>query len=478
MLTTAGTSFMKILTTKRMIIFISFVLVVWAVIFVLPLGMTDTNAYFKAVNERELQIDEIGQLRDIEEEFHSMSLAGDSFTNWNTDYQAFWKYSIAFGFYGLPSAIIINPEKMPQYKVLMDTMIWKMKSKKVWGDFTDFGFGADPISMQNIMYKGHLNLMYGLYQLSTGDMRYAKEYTWLTGQIAQEMRLHHQGIYEGVTCEPNAWFVECNTIGMLSLHIYDKLYATSYTENEVQWSLDFIMQRMQDEETGLFYRYYQPNHDFVKQEITGYANAWILTFLNPFLPEQMKQSYQSFKQNLSVNYGPYASIYSRIGHNQKPDRIAHIFGLWAAKEFNDPELFGKLRNGIDKVGDLGPHLERGGLSYDNPDNSLINGVVLASKLHLGWETVLAHDWGYAGIPYAIPDTSNMTWVDILPQQIYSSEEASPLPVYTDKRACPSCFWGDFDSEIMKKTKAEKEAADQSCSTAEGESCGMYQLLEQ
>jgi len=76
--------------------------------------------------------------------------------------------------------------------------------------------------------------------------------------------------------------VECNVIGMLSLHIYDKLYGTQYTQNEVQWSLDFIMDRMRDDETGLFYRAYVPNHDVVRPQIKGYTNAWVLSFLNVY----------------------------------------------------------------------------------------------------------------------------------------------------------------------------------------------------
>lgn len=112
----------------------------------------------------------------------------------------------------------------------MALMIEKMKPKKVWQVFVDFGFGADPIIYQNIMYKGHLNLMYGLYQLMSGDERYAREYTWLTDQIVKEMREHHKaGIYEGAACEPNLYFAQCNSIGLLSLHIFDKLYGTKYT---------------------------------------------------------------------------------------------------------------------------------------------------------------------------------------------------------------------------------------------------------
>ena len=462
---------------KRTMVTVIAVTLLAAVLLILPIGFPDTEAYFEQTGQRELLADEIGQMRSLQETYLELSLRGDDFDGWNIRQQTNWKYSIAFAFYGLPSAIIINPEKTDEYRALMDMMIWAMKSRKVWGDFTDRGFGTDPISIQNIMYKGHLNLMYGLYQLSTGDLRYAREYTWLTGQIAEEMRLHHEGIYEGVTCEPNAWFVECNTIGMLSLHVYDKLYGTSYTENEIQWSLDFIMDRMRDRDTGLFYRYYQPNHDFVRTDITGYANAWIVTFLNPFLPAEMTEAYQSFKENLTVGYGPYASVYNRLSDNPAVDTTAHLFGLLAAKEFGDHELFGKLRNSIDKMGDLTVDHKRGGLVYDHPDNKLIKGVVLASKLHLGWNTVLDHDWGYEGIPYTAPDTTDMSWTNLLPQRVYARNGERSMPLHSDTRPCPNCYWGDYASQRMKFNAGKASArGGPTCPANSPSSCGLKNLL--
>jgi hypothetical protein len=452
---------------------------VWAAITFLPFGMPNAARYFDAAPARQLQSDEVGQLRSVTESFFKLSLSGDDFDGWNTEQQHFWKYSIAFAAYGLPSAMIIDPDRRPEYQALMDMMIWKMKSKKVWSDFTDRGFGPDPISVQNIMYKGHLNLMYGLYQLSTGDSRYAREYTWLSQQIAAEMRLHHAGIYEGVTCEPNAWFVECNTIGMLSLHIYDRIYGTQYTENEIQWSLEFIMQKMRDPKTGLFYRAYLPNQNLIKKQISGYANAWNLTFLAPFLDDQMAELYLSFKANLVEELGPYAAV---LGQTEgDPEQIAQIFGLWAAKEFDDQALFGKLRNAVDKFGKLSKDVESGGLSYDDPNSVLINGVIVASKVHLGWSEVLNHPWGHHPEPLAIPDTSELSWRDILPTRIYAVGTSHELPVSDPSRACPSCFWGDFKS-IRMKLEQESEPQKASCGLGEVEregsaSCGLEKLSE-
>lgn len=467
------TAIIQHLSVKRLAIIILTIFAI-ATAYIWPWGMPDAQRYFDPLETRQLQTDEKGQLTSTLEEFMKLSHSGDEFSRWNTEYQAFWKYAISFAAYGMPSAMLIDPDNADQYRVAMDNMIWKMKSKKVWRDFTDWGFGSDPITVQNIMYKGHLNLMYGLFQLSTGDLRYSREYTWLTQQIVKEMNLHHQGFYEGNTCEPNAWFVECNVIGMLSLHIYDKLYGTQYTKNQVQWSVDFIMERMRDKDTGLFYRNYVPNHDVVRTQIKGYTNAWVLSFMNVFEPDEMKKSYPSFKEHLTLQYGPYAAARLAINHQQ--DQIAQIFALWAAKEFNDVELFGKLRNAADKFGKLDFDKTTGGLVYAGENNTIINGVILGSKLHLGWSTLLNHDWGHKGIPYNIPNTDNMTWLDVLPTTIYQKQKGElVLPSTNKNRACPSCFWGDYQSIKMIK-QAQPNSTENICPDhVTSGSCGMDKM---
>jgi hypothetical protein len=412
---------------------------VWAGARYLPLGLSDADRYFDPPGDRRLQPDEIGQLTDVLNEYGSLSTSGDLFDGWNREQRLFWKYTIAFSSYGLPSAMLIAPEKQPVLGHLFFMMIQKMKSRLVWGDFTELGFGEDPISFQNIMYKGHLNLMFGLYQLTTGDVRYAREYTWLTNQIVEEMRLHHRGVYEGTTCEPDHWFVECNTIGMLSLHLYDRLFGTSYSENEVAWTLDFIQERMVDPESGLFYRQYHPSHDVVDTRLLGYNNAWIITFLRPIRPEWSERLYPVWKQTFVHEFGPYATVDGEKGGS--PDPIAHVFGMWAAKEMGDVDLYRKLRNATDALVGLKTDPATGGMSYDSEDGILVNGVTLATKFHAGWRRVLEHDWGNAG-PMAVPDVADMAWTDVLPVEVYSLDPERPMPEAVEGRACPNCLWGD------------------------------------
>ncbi|MBW2240350.1 MAG: hypothetical protein JRH01_00050 [Deltaproteobacteria bacterium] len=405
----------------------------------LPFGLTDAERYFDPAADRKLQEDEIGQLTEVLNGYRTLSASGDLFEGWNRERRLFWKYTIAFSSYGIPSAMRFAPEQRPQLEHLLSMMIQKMKSRLVWGDFTEMGFGEDPISFQNIMYKGHLNLMYGLYQLTTGDLRYAREYTWLTNQIADEMRLHHGGVYEGTTCEPDHWFVECNAIGMLSLHIYDQLFGTTYRENEIAWTLDFIEKRMIDPETGLFYRQYHPSHDVVDTRLLGYNNAWIITFLRPIVPEWSERLYPIWKEVFVTEFGPYATVDGEKGGTSDP--VAHVFGMWVAKEMGDVELYRKLRNTTDKLGRLTKDPATGGMTYQSEDGILINGVVLATKLHGGWDAVLDHDWGHP-LPVAVPDVSDMQWNDLLPAEVYDLDPERPLPEPVEGRDCPNCLWGD------------------------------------
>jgi hypothetical protein len=393
----------------------------------LPTGMPDGEDYFKSIGERKLLEDEKGQWQYVRHLYGSMEASGDTFAGWDNHAQPFWKYAIAFTAYGMPSLALIDPENADMTKYMMWVMVKKMKSKKVWRDWVDMGFGEDPISYQNIMYKGHLNLMYGLYQLMSGDERFAKEYTWLTRQIVDEMRQHHEeGLYDGTNCEPDQYFVQCNSIGLLSLHIYDKLYGTNYTENEVRWALDFIHRRMVDPETGLYWMEYHPSHDNVERFLSGYTNAWAMVVLRPLDPEYNEKIYQSWKDVFVEEFGPYAYVKEFPDGGASP--MATAFGIWAAKEFGDVELFTKLRNSTDKMGELTWVPKDAEMIYKKADNTLNNGTIFSFKIHAGWDEILNRDWGYE-TPMEIPDVSGMTWKDVLPQEIYEMEyptEGPPL----------------------------------------------------
>ncbi len=377
-----------------------------------PFGLPKAENYFKPVGQRELQTDEIGQFNYVYNTYEIMDITGDEFFGWDVFEQLRWRYGIAFSSYAMPSIAMISEKHADRAKHAMYLMIKKMKSVKVWGDWIKYGMGEDPISEGNVMYKGHLNLMYGLYQFITGDEEYSGEYTWLTNKIIDEMRRHHaEEKHEGADCEPGRYFAQCNSISLLSLLIYDKLYGTTYADVEARWSLDFIKNKMTDEEYGFYLKMYNTKHEFCNPLLSGYTNAWTMTFLRAYEPAYNEELYEIWKNYFTREIGPYA--YVKEDGEAGPSPLASLTGLLAAKEFGDVRLFRKLRNSMDR--ELYQKESANHYVYRNINNPIYNGPILWTKVHVGWQNILEHDWGHEK-HFDIPDVSHMVWTDVLDQK--------------------------------------------------------------
>ena len=377
--------------------------------FYYPFGLPSAENYFEPIGSRELQDDEIGQFNYVYHTYEIMDITGDEFIGWDISEHLRWRYGIAFSSYAMPSIAMISDEHADRAKYAMNLMINKMKSVKVWGDWIAYGMGDDPISEGNVMYKGHLNLMYGLYQLMTGNEEFSKEYTWLTNKIIDEMRRHHsEGKHEGADCEPGRYFAQCNSISLLSLKIYDKLYGTSYSDVEARWTIDFIKNKMTDKEYGFYLKMYNTKHEFCNPLLSGYTNGWTMTFLRVYEPVYNESLYKIWKEIFTQEIGPYA--YVREDKEAGPSPLASLTGLLAAKEFGDIKLFRKLRNSMDR--DIYQKTDANHYVYDSINNPIYNGPILWTKVHVGWQAILDYDWGHNKI-FQIPETDEMQWTDVL-----------------------------------------------------------------
>jgi len=382
--------------------------------FFYPFGLPNAKRYFDPIGQRTLQKDEIGQFNYVYNTYELMDITGDEFIGWDTSEHLRWRYGIAFSSYAMPSIAMISQEYADRAKHAMYLMIKKMKSPKVWGDWISYGMGDDPISEGNVMYKGHLNLMYGLYQLMTGNEEFSREFTWLTSRIIDEMRRHHiEGKHEGADCEPGRYFAQCNSISLLSLKIYDKLYGTNYSDVEASWTINFIKQKMTDQNNGFYLKMYNTKHQFCNPQLSGYTNAWTMTFLRVYEQKYNEDLYSVWKENFTQELGPFAYVKEDLEAGASP--LAHLTGLLAAKEFEDISLFRKLRNSIDRKlyqkDDLNHYL------YSNINNPIYNGPILWTKVHVGWKKVLEHDWGYTN-NFIIPNIDNMQWTDVLDTKLF------------------------------------------------------------
>jgi hypothetical protein len=235
----------------------------------------------------------------------------------------------------------------------------------------------------------------------------------MTNKIVSEMRKHHaEGRHEGADCEPGRYFAQCNSISLLSLKIYDRLYGTNYAEVEAQWTIDFIKKKMTDSQYGFYLKMYQSDMQFCNPMLSGYTNAWTMAFLRPFEPEYNESLYKVWKEHFTKTIGPYA--YVKEDPEAGPSPLATMTGMMAAKEFGDQPLWNKLRNSIDR--DIYQKTDSYQYVYEGVNNAIYNGPLLWTKVHVGWQEILSHDWGVKD-KFEIPEVEHMHWTDILSQEL-------------------------------------------------------------
>ncbi|MBI5117227.1 hypothetical protein HZA56_12200, partial [Candidatus Poribacteria bacterium] len=274
----------------------------------------------------------------------------------------------------------------------MDKLIQKMKQKEVWEDWIKAGFGPDPMAKQNIMYRGHLNLMYGLYQLTSGDTKYEKEYKALAKALHDEMKqTEREGKYCGMSCEPDDYFVQCNTIGMYSMAVYDTIYKdANYSDIIGPW-LAWTKKRMVEPEQGVFRNSYHMEHDYAEQLVTSYGTGWSIAFLMALDPEFARSLYPQFKKTfIHKKLGGLYCYASESPGGGKPDDLGTICALYAAKAMEDKELFGGLMNSLDRAG--GRKIEGDVLTFEKLP-SPVWGMMLFGKVNPGLEKLIdVKDW--------------------------------------------------------------------------------------
>ena len=339
---------------------------------ILPMRQTPTPAYFAQREAAHLTPDESRDLRVLQD-FLNQGVA--DFTGYESFPAGMWKYGLAFTAYGLTAMTYIEPGQRAAVSSYLDKLILKMKQKVIWEDWIKNGYGDDPVAEHNIMYKGHLNLMYGLYALVSSDRKWEADFTWLTNNISAEI---DASPYCGVTCEPDDYFVQCNSIGIYSLLMYDRLYGTDHSKQMKSW-LNWVKANLIVQPYGVLSKVYHPSKNEVDPEVSGYGNGWTLAFVHAFDPAFSESLYPAYKQAfIQEQFGFYAFASEKPGG--KPDLMATVFALLAAKEMGDQPLFDKLMNAVEKQAP--PTVDGNRVSYKGVDKAGL-GLVFFGKINVG-----------------------------------------------------------------------------------------------
>lgn len=356
----------------------------------MPGRLASTDDYFSQQERHTLTPDVQAQLRymnytDFISPFYSRGCAFDAWTMKKMPPRII-KYSLAWYAYGLASVAQTDPSMRRLAGHAIDIATAKMHCKQVWGDWEEDGFGTDPIIKENVMYKGHLNLMFGLHQLVTGEKKYKKENDRLTKIIYKEIKANP---FAGIVCEPDNYFVQCNSVAYLSLWVYDRINGTHYKDVTKKW-LKFIEEDLIDPKSGGFYLSYHPESGTVKPWLSAYTSAWTLAMVHGMDPAFTEKYYPKFKETFVDVYdeGRKARVRETTDTSDADGGVgaASAFTLVLAREMGDKVLFDQLLNHLEPPAK--PKIVSGILQYEQPSNLLFDELLFVGKVHVGFGQLL------------------------------------------------------------------------------------------
>lgn len=318
---------------------------------------------------------------------------------WMRDMQDFWRYPLAFSTYGIPSLVMIDESLYPEAADCMCKSLMLFKDTPVWDGWVRKGQGEDPICCKNIMYKGHLNLLYGLYQLVTGSTEFESQLKQLTHIILSEYEYNgtHRGFW-GIECEDDQFFPPCNSQGILSIIVYDRLFGTDYYERYASNVVRFIEQKVSDPETHIPFQKYHPSHDQAEAYLSGAFAAWTLTQTHVTDPLFTEEAFGNFKEMFVEPAGEGSAYLKECTFAAEPAMgleeslgILYVPGL--SREYGDADLWERTvrylakRDGL--VNEDGVYRLR---NVSRGEEAYIQSYLFWGAVHNGWRAVLDYDW--------------------------------------------------------------------------------------
>lgn len=293
--------------------------------------------------------------------------------------------------------IIEDPEGAPE---LINTgeEVFAQYDRHELTEWTRLEFGKDPVTGKNIMYKGHLNLVYALYRLISGSYEFDEEYRHLNDMIVRENlgNARNRNFWD-IECEPDQWFTPCNAIGMLSEAAFDRNFHNGEEADIAMPAMQWTLEHMVDPETGVTLFRYHPSCDFAEPYTLG--SLWTESCFHHFAPAEMERAYESIKREFLPEIKGGKEVYlkaNRYTYGMSTDYEQATMVLYvpqATREFNDPEEWEKITrffcdmyditlvNGVARFTSATPQIE-----------SHAVGHLFLAAVHLGWDKILSTDW--------------------------------------------------------------------------------------
>jgi Linalool dehydratase/isomerase len=263
-----------------------------------------------------------------------------------------YRYQLAFLAYGLCSVVEGEPALRGEGRAIFSRLVEKMEHPTTLAYWKALGFRGDGAKSQNVMYRGHLNLMYALAHDQFGEARFDERFHELSQALFEEL-----GGQRPICCEPDHLFVQCNAVTVLSLFLHDRGFGSSYASAGKQL-LIWARKHMPLEGTMLLREDYRPSTGKSSVWRAGCANAWTISFLAPVpgLEEDARAMYADWRRMFVEPSLLPGTIKGAPQSEELPteemissELLATTFGLLAAREAGDERLRERLQWTVSKM---------------------------------------------------------------------------------------------------------------------------------
>lgn len=329
-----------------------------------------------------------------------------------------------------PSIAIIEPGRSAEAADAVRRAIEILRGPGAWKDQVFDENGGDPM-VDNLLWKASLLIAEGIYGLMTGDPETCRsEMEFLARSLARAQRENllrpiGSGYAGGECCRSGWWFAQCNALAALGLEFYDRLYGRDAAAGEKIGEsfrrdlLAFLKKEMIDPETRLPYRAWHTVGPLqAERETSPFAGLLAAFALSPldrdFADDLYRRSRPHHLKSSPLGRGEFLSEaeIADILPGEGADCLgpgtrtgASFFVAWAAtREFEDKRIFNAVNQWF--TDEARPYFSGGEIRFDETNRSpsplpgysagdlldMMSGWWLLGKVHVGWKTILDHDW--------------------------------------------------------------------------------------
>ena len=302
-----------------------------------------------------------------------------------------YRYQLAFLAYGLCSAVEGEPALRAEGHALFTRLVEKMEHPTTLAYWKALGYEGDGVTRKNVMYRGHLNLMYALAHDRFGETRFDQRFHALSLALFTEI-----GGARPICCEPDDLFVQCNAVVVLSLFLHDRAFATGYGSAGKRL-LAWAREHMALEGTTLVREDYHPSTGKSSARRAGCANAWAIAFLAPVpgLEGEASAMYTDWRRTFVEAWPPLGLVKGAPAGEALPleemlcsSLLATTFGLLAAREEGDERLHHRLERTVESVERLVNAFERALPPARRAQARTFCTIALFARTFRGWSEVL------------------------------------------------------------------------------------------